>query len=157
MLTKTEYKVLRAISHLKERDGVTPSIAEIADYLERSAPSVLDRIKAMVEKGYLKKSKHHRSIELLCNPDSMVVSAKFIRATEFPAALWDGDNPEGIYELLSDTLIDVEDGILIIENRHQVKVPVEARTWILKVDDGKMILIKQDDNDSLNEYEIIPI
>lgn len=160
MLTRTEYKVLRAISYLKERGGVTPTISEIADYLERSGPTVMDKIKVMEGKGFLKKSRQDRSIELLCDVNSMVKTAKFISSVEFPAVLWDGINIAQVQSLFNGDKIEAfYDGekILTIINHHQVKVSVSPSTWILKGNDEKIILIELNDVEVLNQYEIVPM
>ena len=71
-LTSKQREVLRFIANHQESRGVPPTLEEIRDHFNwRAIGTVQDHLRALVRKGYLKRGRGARRLEVLRDPDSV--------------------------------------------------------------------------------------
>ena len=71
-LTPRQREVLRFIADHQEKRGVPPTLEEIRDHFQfRAIGTVQDHIRSLVRKGYLRRRRGARRLEVLRDPDSV--------------------------------------------------------------------------------------
>ncbi len=114
VLTKKQDNILRFIKDVVSKNGTPPTIIEIRDHFQfKAVGTVQDHLEALKEKGYIKKTKKARSIEVLGFKKSGSLSIPIVGEVAAGEPVFAEDNIEGYLSIDREWIKDEKDKFLL--------------------------------------------